>query len=147
MLRITLDLKDKEKLAALADLLERNTDDLLNDLANQSLELMQNQIPVRTGRLKASTRITDRSKYSFKLTVGDNTATYAKVVAFGCRKPHLIVAKRSPHKRLKLPPKFPHSVMHPGNKPNPYWARGIRLIRSYVKKRISLFFRDFIGGR
>lgn len=104
-------------------------------------------VPVKSGRLKESLRVSTKSKrgqVSAKLVAGDKKkggAYYAMMVESGT-KPHTIKARK---KSLIIGGIFARSVEHPGAKASPFMAPAIKAkaqaavdaAAAYIKKRLD----------
>jgi HK97 gp10 family phage protein len=85
------------------------------------LEEVKQRIPVASGALRDSTRITTRAKggsVSASVKVGNAQAWYAHLVEFGTR-PHVITAKE-PGGALQFGGTLTRSVQHPGHRAQPF---------------------------
>ena len=94
--------------------------ELLNKAMPDIARRMQNElmlvVPVDTGRLKNSIKVTATDE---GLIIG--MVEYGRWVEFGCP-PHIITPKTKKALKFKIDKKiiFAKKVMHPGNRPNPF---------------------------
>lgn len=97
-------------------------------IAQQLFDISQSEVPVVTGKLKASGRILPTAS-GWRVVYG---AKYAMYVHDGTR-PHTITAKRT--STLKFIGKdgnwvYRRSVHHPGTKANPWLFRSLMILRA-----------------
>jgi len=130
---------------------------IIDELAEYSLRRMRHHAPLgkrfwtdyrgvhKPGTLKDSIRVIAKTYRSFELVAGIG-APYARVVQAGSRAHTIGPSRISPTGRLRLPPKFPFVVKHPGTRPNPFWARGIRDIGLYIRRRLTYWARMILRG-
>lgn len=87
---------------------------------------VQSSEPVKTGQMKAKTRMRDQPTASgFRIT-GEVDTSYAEFVSLGTR-PHRIVPRNAQALRFYWPRKggivYFRSVNHPGTQPNDFWTK------------------------
>jgi hypothetical protein len=87
------------------------------------------QVKIRSGRLRNSIRVTERTWRTERAVEVGSKVRYAYLHHEGTR-PHLIVPIRRTHLRFRSGARivFAKSVLHPGTKPNPYLSRPMRLV-------------------
>lgn len=117
----------------------------LRDGAKVYLGDVQSRIPVDSGQLRASARITTRAKgdmVSASVKVGNSAAWYAHLVEFGTR-PHVIKAKAGG--ALRFGSVEVKSVHHPGIAPHPFmrptadakFSEAVRAVEKGIRKRLT----------
>lgn len=114
-------------------------------------EIAKEQVPVDSGDLRRSIRVTTRSRrgqVSATVRAGDKKAYYAHMVEFGTAQ-HLIPkpTKKKPLKRISLffGGKVVSQVQHPGTSPQPFMRpaldKGMQpaldAFAEYVRKRLA----------
>lgn len=110
------------------------------------LDQVKQNIPVASGILRDSARITTRKtkdgKISASVKVGNRQAFYAHMVEFGTR-PHIIKAK--PGSALNVNGSEVKSVNHPGIAPRPYmrpaadakFGAAVAAVTLQIRKRLT----------
>lgn len=110
------------------------------------LDQVKQNIPVASGILRDSARITTRKtkegKISASVKVGNRQAFYAHMVEFGTR-PHIIKAK--PGSALNVNGAEVKSVNHPGIAPRPYmrpaadakFGAAVAAVTAQIRKRLT----------
>jgi HK97 gp10 family phage protein len=110
------------------------------------LDEVKQNIPVASGALRNSARITTRKgkdgKISASVKVGNSVAYYAQMVEFGTR-PHVIKAK--PGHALNINGREVKSVQHPGTAAHPFmrpaadakFGPAVAAVQAQVRKRLT----------
>ena len=91
--------------------------------------LAKQQVKIRTGKLRSSIRVTQRTWRTERAVEVGSKMKYAYMHHEGTR-PHLIVPVRATHLKFRSGARivFAKSVLHPGTRANPYLRRAMRLV-------------------
>jgi HK97 gp10 family phage protein len=117
----------------------------LREGSKQFLERARDEVPVKSGKLRKSLRISTRSKkgqVTASLSAGGKGAFYAYMVEFGTAS-HLIKPKTK--KSLMINGASVASVDHPGSEDKPFMrkafdagsADAVKAATDYIKKRLE----------
>lgn len=109
------------------------------------LQEVRTRIPVASGDLQRSARITTRARgtnISASVKVGNSVAWYAHLVEFGTRR-HRITAK--PGSAMRFAGVTVHSVLHPGTRARPFmrpaagagFAAAVRAVGNKYRERLT----------
>jgi HK97 gp10 family phage protein len=112
--------------------------------ANQFKEAIQANIPVDSGALRRSVRVTTNSKkgrVTASVKIGNKTAWYGAMVEFGTR-PHKITANGG---ALVIGTHRVASVDHPGSRPKPFarpafdqkWKPALAAVGAQLRRRLT----------
>lgn len=95
--------------------------DILVNMAEEIAEVMRQEAPVQTGKLRDSIRVKVMSDH---IVIGPEGVDYAVYVHYGT-KPHEIRAKNASALKFRVNGNtvFATVVQHPGTDPNPFAAR------------------------
>jgi hypothetical protein len=101
--------------------------------------LSKAQVKIRSGRLRNSIRVTEKTLRTERAIGVGSKVRYAYLHHEGTR-PHLIVPVRRTHLKFRSGARivFAKSVLHPGTKPNPYLSRPMRLVVLSLRNRDEL---------
>lgn len=115
---------DLETIQSLEDNLTKALVGMLDDVMQTIMFSVHDEVPIRTGNLKASHMIDEPSPLERRLYPDESRAPYAEQVILGSG-PHEIVPVNA---QALYWPGADHPVRrvhHPGTKPNPYLERAV----------------------
>lgn len=139
----------ENKLKRLPDLVKAHVRVAMEKSADETVAMMKNLVPVKSGELrdsigwtwgnapKYSQRVaqikSDENDLAITIYAGNSKVRYAHLVEFGS-KPHVIVPKRA--KALGKDGSLGVRVEHPGSHPNPFFWPSWKAKRSKTRSRI-----------